>query len=37
MELVTFRVLHIVRNGYYGTLENFRLYEGSKIKGTVDT
>jgi hypothetical protein len=36
MELVSFGALHIVRNGYYGTPEKFRLYEGSKLKSAIE-
>jgi hypothetical protein len=36
MELAPFSALHIVRNGYYGTPEQFQLYEGSKLKGVIE-
>jgi hypothetical protein len=36
MEMVTFGVLHIVRNGYYGNLEKFQLYENSKLKIVIE-
>jgi hypothetical protein len=36
MEMVPFGVLHVVRNGYYGDLEKFQLYENSKLKGAVE-
>ena len=36
MEMVSFSVLHVVRNGYYGELEKFQLYENSKLKTAVE-
>jgi hypothetical protein len=36
MEMIPFGVLHVVRNGYYGDLEKFQLYENSKLKGAVE-
>jgi len=36
MDMVPFGVLHVVRNGYFGDLDEFQLYEGSKLKIAVD-
>lgn len=36
MEMVPFGSLHVVRNGYYGKLEKFQLYEGSKLKTVIE-
>jgi hypothetical protein len=36
MEMVPFGILHVVRNGYYGELEKFQLYENSRLKGIVE-
>jgi hypothetical protein len=36
MEMLSFGVLHIVCNGYYGELAKFQLYENSKLKSSVE-
>jgi hypothetical protein len=36
MEMVPFGVLHVIRNGYYGELAKFQLYENSKLKIAVE-
>ena len=36
MDMVPFGVLHVVRNGYYGALDKFQLYENSKLKSAVE-
>jgi hypothetical protein len=36
MEMAPFSTLHIVRNGYYGELDKFQLYENSKLKTVVE-
>jgi len=36
MEMLPFGVLHVVCNGYFGDLDEFLLYEGSKLKIAVE-